>query len=102
MRIDANAASAKKSKGFDTSEEVDMDCREWSADASKFVPPSNVEFTDMSQMMGQMRAAMGSVDGVRGADGTTGFDMQAMKCQACDQVPAGPDRDQCRQMMGCS
>jgi len=32
-------------------EEMDFDCKPWTADSSQFVPPSDVAFQDMEQMM---------------------------------------------------
>ncbi len=84
-RIDA--LESKSKKNFDADKEIDMDCNGWRENPSLFKPPSNITFTDSTQAMQQIQQ-------------TTG-DMQKMKCQACDQVPAGPGRDQCRQMMGC-
>lgn len=36
---------------FDVEEEVDYDCARWSASASMFVPPNDIEFMDMAAMM---------------------------------------------------
>ncbi|MBI2031462.1 MAG: hypothetical protein HYT08_02495 [Candidatus Levybacteria bacterium] len=36
-------------------QEVDYKCSSWTVDNSKFTPPSNIKFTDMSSMMNQMK-----------------------------------------------
>lgn len=94
-------------QGFDARQEMDMDCREWKVDESKFEVPSNVQFMDLSQMMGGGFAAMaGAGTAHRSARGTPAGNTQAesaqaMKCQICEQVPDEESRAQCRQMMGC-
>lgn len=88
MKVDRSGGAASGSEAFNSHEEMEMDCSEWSAEASRFEVPRNVQFMEMS--------GMGP-----GAAGVMGGDMQAMQCQACDQAPAGPERDMCRQMMGC-
>lgn len=40
------------SQGFDPNAEVNYSCRSWTADASKFNPPSDIKFMDISAMMG--------------------------------------------------
>jgi hypothetical protein len=39
-------------------EEVEYDCDRWNVDASLFVPPSDVEFTDMEAMMQNMQQGL--------------------------------------------
>lgn len=85
---EAGGGSGSGRDAFDTSEEVDMDCTEWTSDPSKFRVPAGVDFMDLS--------------GMAGAAGAMGNSMAAMQCQACDQVPEGPERQMCRQMMGCA
>jgi hypothetical protein len=44
--------------------DVTYDCKPWNVDSSVFVPPSDVEFIDMSEMqkmMGEMQPGMGSM-----------------------------------------
>lgn len=42
---------AGQSEQVDIDKEVDMDCSSWSVDNSMFTPPSDVKFSDFSQMM---------------------------------------------------
>lgn len=104
VRVDAHKGrSGQRNEGFDTQEEMDLDCREWRPEASKFEVPSTVEFMDLSQMMGGAYAAMAGAGGAGSmqADGMQAGDMQAMKCQICEQIPDESSRGECRRMMGC-
>ncbi|MCA9395908.1 MAG: hypothetical protein KC649_01955 [Candidatus Omnitrophica bacterium] len=78
----------KKSKTFDTDEVMDMDCEAWSEDKSFFVPPADIDFSDMTQNLRQVQQATA--------------DMNQIKCSACDQIPDPQGRQKCREMMGCS
>lgn len=53
MKIDqVEAPNASPVSGqVDTNSEVDMKCSPWGVDNSKFTPPSNINFMDISQMM---------------------------------------------------
>ena len=81
------AAGSKRTQGPDMNKTIDMDCNPWPVDAGKFSLPSNVDFMDLGEAMGGMGAA--------------GIDMKAMQCSACDRAPP-EERDQCRQVLGCS
>ncbi len=87
MHVDASAGAGASDR-FDTAEEVNMDCMEWQPDAARFEVPAGVGFMDMTGMM----AGPGQMPG----------DFAARQGQACDQAADGPDRDMCRQMMGCA
>lgn len=52
-------------------QEVEYDCEGWSVDASVFVPPSDVEFTDMAAMMESMMQGL-----PEGFEMPEGFPMQ--------------------------
>ena len=78
----------KDDNGMDMhDEEFDYNCEPWKVASSKFALPSDVEFQDISAQVEKIDEAMNT--------------MQDMKCDACNQVPAGPARDQCLQAMGC-
>lgn len=42
---------------MDLSQKVNFDCSNWSVDNSKFVPPSNIQFTDFTEMMMKVQAS---------------------------------------------
>lgn len=51
-------AFVESEETFDAEQNVTYDCQAWSADSSAFVPPSDIEFMDMSVMMQQMMEQM--------------------------------------------
>lgn len=84
----AEADSSDSSDGApDLDEDFDYHCHSWNADNSMFVPPSDVDFQDLSAGMMQANDVMNSVDNAQ--------------CGACDQAPEGA-REQCRQALGCN
>jgi hypothetical protein len=79
-------------------------CVPWREDASKFAVPTNVQFTDMTEMMESVKKMMGAPkigEATRTGTGDTSGtpDIKAIQCAACDQV--GAAREQCRQALGC-
>ena len=48
-------ASPAPQGGVDVDKEVDLDCSGWGVDNSKFTPPSNIEFMDLSATMMQVQ-----------------------------------------------
>ncbi|MFC1753545.1 hypothetical protein ACFL96_09170, partial [Thermoproteota archaeon] len=71
----------------DLNTEYDYKCTPWVVSSSKFVPPGDVKFADMTETMQQM-AEMGSGGDMGGMED---FDV----CGMCDMIPEGPDRDDC-------
>jgi len=53
MKIDQeqNSNASPTSGQVDVNSEVDMKCSPWGVDNSKFTPPTNITFMDLSQMM---------------------------------------------------
>ncbi len=47
------ASSQTQNQGVDINQDVDYQCSDWTVDNSKFVPPSNVTFMDVSALMQQ-------------------------------------------------
>lgn len=66
---------------------VNYNCKPWNADNSMFVPPTDIEFVDLSVKTQEIKEAVEKV--------------QENKCAACDALPAGPSKDQCLQSLGC-
>lgn len=88
MKIDANAqASSGDNTEFNQNKSMDMDCDSWRADNSKFVPPSDVNFQDISVQ-------------VQPSPGSTG-QTQNSQCGTCDQSGDEQSRQACRQALGC-
>lgn len=53
-KVSASPTSAQTQQGADLDANVDMKCSGWGVDNSKFIPPSDVTFTDMSAIMEKM------------------------------------------------
>jgi len=83
-----SSGSGSKSTSISEDQPMDFDCRPWIVDNSKFVPPANIEFQDFSTSLMPVQESQG--------DGAN------LQCSACDQVPAGPSRDQCLASLGCN
>jgi hypothetical protein len=85
----------------------DYNCEAWTVDASVFVPPTTIAFTDYGEMMKKMMGenGMGSDSGMF-ESGTmeAGAGMKkgdANMCLACDQAPTPEAKAQCKIAMGC-
>lgn len=76
-----------EAEGLSSDQEVEYSCSGWSVDQQFFVPPSDVEFTDMTQQL----------DGLE----QSGGDMKEMQCEACNQLQDPQQREQCRQALQC-
>lgn len=68
---------------------LDFDCSPWAVDNTMFIPPSNIEFLDLSETMMQLQQE--SQESIK----------NSVDCSVCDQAPAGAARDQCLQNLGC-
>jgi len=77
---DQSAAPAQKIK---------YDCNKWKADESMFIPPSDIIFMDMSQII---ENAM---------EGFKNISPELDMCDACDDMPKEEDRESCRKMLKC-
>jgi len=75
-------------QAIDLEEQLDTKCSRWSPDASKFVPPSNITFQDLSQQLMQAEQSAG--------------DLQTQQCAACDMAPDEASKAQCRAALGCN
>jgi hypothetical protein len=73
-------------ESVDLDQQYNVDCDNWRVDDSKFVPPSNVEFMDYSAQAEATASMMQSLPEAGAPQ---------MDASICDQVPAGPARDQC-------
>ena len=78
-------------KYFDPTKKVDYDCSGWTLDSSVFTPPSNVKFSDLSQMIQSM---MGTTKTPTGAVQPTS------QCSVCNSL-TGDAKTACLQQLGC-
>ena len=83
----------------DLETEIDMKCRLWIKDGSKFEVPTDVEFIDMTEMMEGFQNFDLS-EASEGADDTTGSINQQL-CAMCESAPTQELRDQCLINAGC-
>ncbi|HMQ01539.1 MAG TPA: hypothetical protein PKD79_00500 [Candidatus Doudnabacteria bacterium] len=79
------ATESEHQENIDLDEEYNVDCGSWRVDNSKFVPPSSVEFADFTAQAQAAAEVMQSIP----------QDMPQVDASICDQIPAGPARDQC-------
>lgn len=84
----ANTESGQQA-AVDMEQELNYDCQPWSVDTSTFKLPVNIEFNDVGAMMKPK------------LDASTNTGEPNAQCGACDQIPAGPSRDQCKTTLGC-
>lgn len=68
-------------------------CYNWSADNSYFTPPSNINFTDFSEMMKALQNFKTPGTG-------TGTGNSAL-CASCDQITDVKSKAQCKVSLGC-
>ncbi len=87
--VDPAQADVQKQQQFNLDQNVDYDCKNWSVDSSMFVPPSDIQFMDMSEMMNQAMP--------RG-----GADMKSAQCASCNQIGDASAKAQCLQALSCN
>ncbi len=93
MTMDTDAAttpmptgSAMSQQAFDMNKTMEYNCSPWVVDASLFVPPTNIEFSDFSDML------KSSGEGIPAGNQTA--------CKACEQL-TGESKTQCQTALGC-
>ncbi|MEN9649742.1 MAG: hypothetical protein RL094_709 [Candidatus Parcubacteria bacterium] len=88
-------AESKNQSFVNSNEPFDYTCADWSPDATKFVLPTTIKFTDFSKMMGG--AAMSATATVNAQGSVKGA---ASSCSSCDKLPAEA-KSQCRVALKC-
>jgi len=68
----------------DVSQQINFKCTGWNVDESKFEPPKDIKFQDMTDFFKNFSSG-----------GTAGSQVVDM-CKICDSLPAGSSRDSCR------
>lgn len=71
----------------DLDQQLDYKCSTWVNDPSKFVLPTDVTFTDPSEMIQEALGASGA---------------PKIDCSACDAAPEGAARTQCLTALKCN
>lgn len=83
--VDANQAQTSANQQFDPNKKLDFRCSNWSIDASVFVLPADIKFSEISLPSAN----------------PSGSKNNSSQCSACDAVPAEA-RAQCRSALGCN
>lgn len=86
-------ATEETKKYYDPDRAVNYDCKSWNVNNAYFTAPSNVTFTDFSEMMEGLPTGMGKVTGMP--------DLKASQCAACDSL-SGDAKTQCKTALGCN
>lgn len=86
-KTQASVTPAADSQNMNLDQEVDMDCSDWSVDQSVFVPPTNVEFVDLSAMMNQGKVEANPTSGTQKSVCDAISDPTAKA--ACEQAMSG-------------
>lgn len=91
-KIKAEASQTDQSS-VDMNMKMNMRCKRWSPNNSVLTPPSNIQFQDLSEMMG---AALGGGSGESSQPGGSFSSDDINMCAICDKIPAGAARDSCK------
>ncbi len=73
-------------------------CSNWSENSAEFEVPSNIKFTDYSEMLKSIPAAPAQGETKAGATGSV--DVKTMQCAACNSL-TGEDQVQCKAALSC-
>jgi hypothetical protein len=73
FKADPSQTEAQKQNEFSLDQNVDYNCKNWNVDESLFIPPADIEFLDMNDMMKQVLP--------QGAES-----MKSTQCLTCNQV----------------
>lgn len=78
-------STQKTDQNFDVNKEVDVKCSNWSVDESKFTPPSNVTFTDLSQILQKIPTSAAKKSG----------DSTQVPSSPCDSITDSQAKEAC-------
>lgn len=85
--------SAHQGGSIDPNAAMNYSCSPWSPDQSEFTLPSNITFSDMSQMMNPAAGASAGAGAKVGGS--------AAECSACNEIPSASGKSSCLAAMGC-
>lgn len=54
-QIESESSNIKNQTGFDVTKQYDFRCQAWNIDETKFVPPTDVQFTDFTNLQNQLQ-----------------------------------------------
>lgn len=81
QKIEDGVESTEYNQNYiDPDAELDYNCTAWREDPAMFIPPSDVEFMDLSEQMKQL-------ENLQKSFGSEGSDNPAANCAICDSMP---------------
>lgn len=93
-----NQPADSNQNNLDTDKKMDVTCKPWNTDASRFILPTDRTFTDISAVITEPSTGGGSGGGSVKIDGATGANTN--QCVMCDNL-VGDKKTQCRNALGC-
>lgn len=88
--LQKDAKDAQKGQAADLDKQVDLNCSNWSVDSSKFTPPAEVTFTDVTAQTEQLKQLQQQPGGSPAQDTKS----------ACDQITDPQAKAACLQYSG--
>lgn len=93
--IDANTpGSTTANNQFNLDEKVTYNCKAWTVEEIKFVPPSGITFSSQESLMPQSLPVSGNE--------AQGFDMGKAQCSSCNMITDADAKLQCLQTFSCN
>ncbi len=93
LSIEDYESNTDSKEYFDPTRKVDYDCSGWTPDSTKFTPPANIKFQDLSAMMQNLIKTTVKPSGAA----TT---PSASNCSVCNSL-TGDAKNVCLQQLGC-
>ncbi len=91
MSIDEYVNNEESKKYFDPNLNAEYDCSNWTTDATKFTPPANIKFQDISAMMQGV---------MKGASNTPSGTAASSECSICNSL-SGDAKTACMKQFSC-
>lgn len=93
LNLDEFETSEDSKKYFDPTRKVDYKCNAWTANTAIFIPPSNIKFSDLSEMIQSMMKVSVTPTSLQTSP-------SASNCSICNSL-TGEAKDACLQQLGC-
>lgn len=81
-------SAGNTSTGISEDDTYNFDCRPWTVDDTRFVPPTTIDFVDLSAQIEEMQEQV--------------QDTLQAQCTTCEQIPDATARAACLQNLGCN
>ena len=98
--------SSNSGASIDQDKKLNYTCQPWPADSSQFDLPKGITFSELTLPTGLVPPPVNAEGNAGASNSATGgasgaTDVKAQACSACDLIPAGTSRDQCKKNYGC-